>query len=135
MTSYEEIVEGARPWQGVMKTSMLADASVQVGHRLADAAKTGNWPAVMKVLDHEGNWLAINQWRPGGAAWFTVLYQAAWHGAPTEVVAELLENGPLRSLRDSKGRRAFDVAAEHNQKRELLELLQPPRAPLTQGQV
>jgi hypothetical protein len=135
MTSYEEIVEGARPWQGVLDTSILADAFVRVGHRLADAAKAGNWPEVMNVLDQESDWLVINQWRPGGAAWFTVLHPAAWHGAPTEVLAELINRGALRSLRDSKARRAFDVAVEHQQTRVLLELLQPPRAPLTQGQV
>ena len=114
MTSYSEIIRGARPWQGVLDTSVMADDLVSAGHRLADAAKAGNWPAVMKVLDREWSWLVINQWRPGGTAWFTALHQAAWHGAPTEVVAELLDRGSLRSLRDSKGRTAFDVAAEHD---------------------
>ena len=51
----------------------------------------------------------INWWRPGGTAWFTVLHQPAWHGAPTEVAAELIRCGALRSLCDSRGRTAHDV--------------------------
>ncbi len=135
MTSYSEIIQGARPWQGVLDTSVMADDLVSAGHRLADAAKVGNWPAVMKVLDHEWNWLVINQWRPGSTAWFTALHQAAWHGAPTEVVAELLERGALRSLRDAKGRTAFDVAVEHDRTPAFRELLRPPRSPLTPKQI
>ena len=135
MATYSEIIQGARPWQGVLDTSVMADDLVSAGHRLADAAKAGNWPAVMKELDHEWNWLVINQWRPGGAAWFTALHQAAWHGAPTGVVAELLDRGALRSLRDSKGRTPFDVAVEHDHTPALRELLQPPPSPLTRAQI
>ncbi len=133
MTSYDEIVEGAQAWPGMLDTSIMADDLVRAGHRLADAAKAGNWRAVMKVLDQEWKWLVINQWRPGGTAWFTALHQAAWLGAPTEVVAELLNRGSLRSLRDSKGRTPFDLAVEQNGSLALLELLQPPRSPLTPG--
>ncbi len=135
MTYYSEIIRGARPWQGVLDTSVMADDMVSAGHQLADAAKAGNWPAVMKVLDREWSWLIINQWRPGGTAWFTVLHQAAWHGAPTAVVTELLGRGALWSLRDSKGRTAFHVAAEHGRTPALQELLRPPRSPLTRGQI
>jgi hypothetical protein len=113
----------------------MADGMVSAGHRLADAAKVGDWPGVLKVLDREWSWLVINQWRPGGTAWFTALHQAAWHGAPTEVAAELLDRGALRSLRDSEGRTAFDVAAEHDSTPELRELLRPPRSPLTRAQI
>ena len=135
MTSYSEIIQSARPWQGVLDTSVMADDMISAGHQLADAAKAGNWPAVMKVLDRECSWLVIDQWRPGGTAWFTTLHQAAWHGAPTEVVTELLARGSLRSLRDSKGRTAFDVAAEKGRAPALRELLRPPRSPLTPQQI
>lgn len=135
MTSYDEIIQGARPWQGVLDTSVMADDLVRAGHLLADAAKVGDWLVAMKVLDQEWKWLVVNQWRPGGTAWFTVLHQAAWHGAPTEVVMELLIRGSLRSLRDSKGRTAFDVATEHNHISELGELLQPPPSPLAPQQI
>ena len=42
MTSYVEIIKGARPWQGVLDTSVMADDMVSAGHRLANAAKAGN---------------------------------------------------------------------------------------------
>jgi hypothetical protein len=135
MTAYNEIIRGTRPWQGVLDTSVMADELVRAGHRLADAAKAGDWPAVLGVLDRKWDWLVINQWRPGGTAWFTALHQAAWHGAPTDVVAELLDRGALRSLRDSKGRTAFDVAVEHGGTHALLESLRPPRSPLTPNQI
>jgi hypothetical protein len=135
MTTYNEIIRGTRPWQGVLDTSVMADDMVAAGHQLADAAKAGNWPAVMQVLDRKWSWLVINQWRPGGGAWFTALHQAAWHGAPTEVVAELLDRGSLRSLRDSEGRTAFDVAVEHDGTPALLELLRVPRSPLMPTQI
>jgi hypothetical protein len=135
MTTYSEIIRGARAWQGVLDTSVMADDMASAGHRLADAAKAGNWPAVMQVLDRKWSWLVVNQWRPGGTAWFTALHQAAWHGAPTDVVAELLDRGSLRSLRDSKGRTAFDVAVEHDGTHALRELLRPPRSPLTRNQI
>jgi hypothetical protein len=135
MTSYAEIISGARPWQGVLDTSVMADDLVHAGHQLADAAKAGNWPAVLKVLDKKWQWLVINQWRPGGTAWFTALHQAAWHGAPNAVVAELLDRGALRCLSDSKGRTAFDVAVEHDGTPSLRKLLEPPRSPLTRQQI
>ena len=113
----------------------MHDELLRAGHRLADAAKAGNWPMVMKVLDQEWKWSIVNQWRPGGKAWFTVLHQAAWHAAASEVVAELLDRGSLRSLRDSNGRTAFDVASEHRHTEALRVLLKPPRSPLTRKQI
>ena len=35
MTSYNEIIRGARVWQGVLDTSVMADDMVKAGHRLA----------------------------------------------------------------------------------------------------
>jgi acetylornithine deacetylase/succinyl-diaminopimelate desuccinylase-like protein len=37
----------------------------------------------------------------------------------------------LAKLRDAKGRTAYDVAVEHDHSTDLLELLEPPRPPLT----
>ena len=62
-----------------------------------------------RLLDDPSQPVDINWWRPGGTAWFTVLHQAAWHGAPTEVAAELIRRGALRSLTDSRGRTAYDI--------------------------
>ena len=80
-------------WQGVLDPSLLNDHAVSAGHRLADAAKAGDWSTVMRLLDKPGHQANVNQWRPGGPAWFTPLHQAAWHGAPTEVAAELIRGG------------------------------------------
>ncbi|MGB8502765.1 MAG: ankyrin repeat domain-containing protein, partial [Mycobacterium sp.] len=87
------------------------------------------------MLDGEKHWLVTYQWRPGGKAWFTPLHQAARHGAPIPVVIELIDRGALSSLRDAKGRTAFDVAAEHDQTFSLPEQLRPPRSTLKPDQI
>jgi hypothetical protein len=135
MALYNEIIRGARAWQGVLDTEVMADGMKQAGHRLADAAKVGDWPAVFRVLDRERGWLVINQWRPGGTAWFTVLHQAAHTGAPTRAVTDLLERGALRTLREAQGRTPYDVAVARGQSRELQQLLEPPPSPLSGDQV
>jgi Ankyrin repeats (many copies) len=91
-------------WNGALDASLLADDVVSAGHRLADAAKVGDWKTVFEMLDDPTERVDVNSWRPGGSAWFTVLHQAAWHGAPTEVVGRLIRRGALRSQTDSRGR-------------------------------
>ncbi len=135
MTSYIEIIDGAQPWQAVLDPSVMTDDLVRAGHQLADAAKDGDWPKVMSVLDSKSKWLVVNQWRPGGKTWFTALHQAAWHGAPVDVARELLDRGALRSLRDAEGRTAFDVGAEHANSPRLQRLLSPPRSRLRPRQI
>ncbi|MEO8815627.1 MAG: ankyrin repeat domain-containing protein [Mycobacterium sp.] len=117
-------------WPGVLEPSLLSDPVVAAGHHLADAAKEGDWPVVLKLLD-TNHALSVNQWRPGGPQWFTPLHQAAWHGAPAEVVVKMLGHGALRSLPDAKGRTAHDVAVEKQQSAELVALLAPAPSPLT----
>lgn len=114
MSFYQQLMTKTVLWPGVLDVSLLPKTTVAAAHRLADAAKIGNWPMVMKLLDGE-KVLVPHQWRPGGKAWFTVLHQAAWRGAPPEVADTLIKRGALRSLRDAQGRTAFDVAAEHDQ--------------------
>jgi hypothetical protein len=70
-------------WRGVLDPSQLFDDVVVASHRFADAATVGDWSTVFTLLDDPGQPVEINWWRPGGTAWFTVLHQAAWHGAPT----------------------------------------------------
>src|SRR5260370_7933393 len=91
-------------WNGVLDPSLLADDVVSAGHRLADAAKVGDWKTVFELLDDPTERVDVNWWRPGGSAWFTVLHQAAWHGAPLEVVGRLIRRGALRSMTASRGR-------------------------------
>jgi Ankyrin repeats (many copies) len=96
-------------WRGILDPEPVRDDVVAASHQLADAAKTGDWSTVFDLLDDPGRCVDINWWRPGGTAWFTVLHQAAWHGAPTDIATELLRRGALRSLRDSRGRTAYDI--------------------------
>lgn len=129
-------------WAGVLDPSMLPEAVVIARHRLADAARAGDWSAVLHLLDSGGDQLGIkdihlspNQWRPGSPKWFTPLHQAAWHGAPLSVVSALIERGALRSLLDATGRTARDVAAERKHSGGLIALLEPSRSPLDQQRV
>ena len=96
-------------WNGVQDASLLYDGVVSTGHRFADAAKVGDWTTVFELLDDPREPVDINWWRPGGTAWFTVLHQAAWHGAPHDVVSELIRRGALRSLTDSRGSTPYDI--------------------------
>jgi len=128
-TFYQHLITKTVPWPGGLAVSRMPKTAVAAGHRLADAAKTGDWATVIKLLDEEQA-VVPHQWRPGGKAWFTVLHQAAWHGAPPEIADTLIKRGALRTLRDAKGRTAFDVAAEHDQSYDLRMLLKPPPSPL-----
>lgn len=93
---------------------------------MADFAKSGDWPEVFMVLDDEKDWVLPYQWRPGGKGWFTVLHQAAWHGAPDHIVDKLIKRGALRSLPDAKGRLPIDVACERGHPR-LIPKLKPQK--------
>ncbi|MET3962816.1 hypothetical protein ABIE44_002750 [Marmoricola sp. OAE513] len=70
----------------------------------------------------DGWQLSPNHWRPGGTSYYTPLHQAAWHGAPVEVVEELLALGSWRTLRTARGQRAVDIAADGGHER-LVDLL------------
>lgn len=137
-------------WFGVLDPSYMFDHAVSVGHRFADAAKVGDWSTVLNMLDDPSQQARINWWRPGGTAWFTVLHQAAWHGAPAGVADELIRRGALRSLTDSRGRTAYDVRCKRDtqanspkgvaaQRRKSLVLrercLKPPPSPLRQSDI
>jgi hypothetical protein len=135
-------------WRGILDPTptRLPVELIKASHRLADAAKAGDWSAMFDLFDDSEQHLDINWWRPGGSAWFTVLHQAAWHGAPETVAAELNRRGALRSLKDSRGRTAYDVRCQRDlaigspksaaaQLRNSLALreqhLKPPASPLT----
>lgn len=96
-------------WPGVEDPTALKPEVVHHSHRLADAAKAGDWASVFRLLD-SSYWLGPNHWRIGGTSWFTPLHQSAWHGAPADVAERLVALGAWRSLRDSAGRRPVDVA-------------------------
>lgn len=129
-------------WNGVLNPMLISDSAVAASHELADAAKAGDWTTVFRLLDHKADLLEINWWRPGGTAWFTVLHQAAWHGAPVTVAGELVRRGALRTSVDSRGRTPYDVlmrgegsgvegALRQRTLRALAECLTPPPTRLT----
>lgn len=149
-------------WNGVLDPGQLRAGVIAARHRLADAARTGDWATMLRLLDEPGRLVDVNGWRPGGTAWFTPLHQAAWHGAPAHVAAELVARGALRSLGDAHGRTAFDVRLSRDAKQRsskgpaaqsdskgpaaqgdpshprnlaLRSLLDPPASPLTSTQV
>ncbi len=115
------------PWPGVLDPGLLKPEAVERSNRLADAAKSGNWPRVFETLDLA--WVNVNQPRIDGASWFAPLHQAAWRGAPVTIVEELLRRGALRSLPARDGRTPYDVAREQGRV-GLLEMLTPPPSPL-----
>jgi hypothetical protein len=116
-------------WPGVLEPPLLPEDTITAGHKLADAAEAGDWPALFDLLDATPA-LSVNQWRPGNPNWLTPLHQAALLGAPTKAVAALIERGALRCLRDARGFTACDVAEEAGHPAELLALLAPPPSPL-----
>ncbi|MFL0243500.1 hypothetical protein [Mycobacterium sp. SMC-17] len=129
-------------WNGVLNPELIHHDVVAASHQLADAAKAGDWAVVFRLLDRKTDLLGINWWRPGGTAWFTVLHQAAWHGAPVDVAADLIRRGALRTIVDSRDRTPYDVlmSSEGNgakgsvlqrTHRALAECLAPPPTRLT----
>jgi len=114
-------------WRGLLDSTLVHDHVVAASHRLADAAKAGEWAIVLHMLDDPTQHVDVNWWRPGGTAWFTVLHQAAWHAAPLDVIDGLVRRGALRTLVDSKGRAASDVLTDR-------ELELSPATSATAGQ-
>lgn len=115
-------------WHGVQDPKHLAAGHVLQRNSLADAARDGNWSLVLAMLDKDRT-LSPNQWRPAGLSLYTPLHQAAWHGAPVEVVQRLLDLGAWRTLRTAKGDTALDIAQEkgHRHLDGLLTPNTPPR--------
>lgn len=117
-------------WPGVLEPSLLSEEAIAAGHKIADAAEAGDWPALFDLLDAAPA-LGANQCRPGCPEWITPLHQAARHGASAKVVAALLKRGALRSLRDARGWTARDVALNQRHPMPLIRLLTPPPSPLS----
>ncbi|WP_205879368.1 ankyrin repeat domain-containing protein [Leucobacter triazinivorans] len=100
-------------WPGVIEAGLLRESRVDNINRLADVAKVGNWEVVFRLFDRERS-LSVNQWRIAGDSWFTPLHQAAWLGASSEVVDELIRRGAWRSLRNAEGDRPIVIALKRN---------------------
>ncbi|MGU3782134.1 ankyrin repeat domain-containing protein [Burkholderia metallica] len=109
-------------WDGIMGADVLDDAQVAMRHALADAARGGDWAAMLNVVAKQS--ALVNATRLGGKSLHTPLHQAAYGGAPQEVVAELLRLGASRMLRNAHGERPVDLAEQRGH-RHLIDLLTP----------
>ncbi|MBV6700201.1 ankyrin repeat domain-containing protein [Kitasatospora aureofaciens] len=117
-------IEGGRvaQWDGVTDREAYKETFLAERDRLADAAHRGDWAGVLAAVA-EAPGLA-NGRRIGGRSGWAPLHQAAWHGAPAEVVEQLVAAGAWRTLRSADGERPVDVAVRHGRE-ALVPLLEP----------
>ncbi len=95
-------------WDGVTQRTTYRNGVVEHRDRLAEAARSGDWPSVLTLLAAHPQW--VNATRIGGESGYTPLHQAAWHGVPVAIVLRLVELGAWRTLRTAEGERALDIA-------------------------
>ena len=104
---YKDNTASARSqtWDCVVLESTLTNDRVSVQNKLADLAYQGDWEELLRMAIETPR--LINSRRlqkkiaPGGAqgrppAGYTALHQAAWHGAPVEIVQALINLGAHR---------------------------------------
>ncbi|RQS35663.1 ankyrin repeat domain-containing protein [Burkholderia sp. Bp8992] len=109
-------------WDGITGADVLGDAQIASRHALADAARNGEWSTVLDLVTQQPG--LVNATRPGGTSLYAPLHQAAYGGAPEEVVTALLRLGAWRLLRDARRDRAIDIAVRRGH-RHLVGLLTP----------
>ena len=95
-------------WDGMTQPETINESSLQSRIKLADAAKAGDWTKVLTMLESDSS--LINVCRPGGKSLFAPIHQAAYCGVSESVVQRLLDAGAWRTLQNSRGERAVDVA-------------------------
>lgn len=109
-------------WDGTTKENIAGSDEARKRHALADAARDGAWDRALDLLYERPAW--INCSRPGGVSGYAPLHQAAWCGAPVEVVERLIEHGAWRTLQNTHGERPVDIA-ERNGHTRLSGILTP----------
>lgn len=107
-------------WDGVIRSDALSDSAASVRIGLADAAKDYEWSMVFDILSENSE--LVNSCRPDGSSLYAPIHQAAYAGASTDVIRQLIELGAWRTLQNARGERAVDVAERkgHYQLREIL---------------
>lgn len=95
-------------WDGVLQAKDLNHDVAAFRSRLANAARDDDWDRVLRMLGERPE--AVNSSRPDGKSRFAPLHQAAYLGAPVEVVGKLLELGAWRTLQNARGERPLDLA-------------------------
>ncbi|MEJ8645784.1 ankyrin repeat domain-containing protein [Streptomyces sp. MS1.HAVA.3] len=108
-------------WDGATTRDVYHQDTLARRELLADAARDADWPRVFEQLAQNPDW--VNATRVGGPSGFTVLHQAAWHGAQ-DAAAALVGCGAWRTLPTAAGERAIDVALARGHK-SMSALLQP----------
>jgi hypothetical protein len=112
-------------WDGVMGVPENANAdALAMRHELADAAKSADWNKLLTMIGESPE--LINAIRPGGDSHYTPLHQAAYSGAPIDVIRHLLDFGASRTLKNRDGETARDIAARRGHA-EVEKLLTPER--------
>lgn len=110
-------------WEGMTLRSSYSDEALEARDQLATAARQGRWDEVLRLLGAHPAF--VNAARPGGTSGFAPLHQVGYRGAPDAVVDELLRLGTWRTLRNSAGERAVDVATRTGRPKALVERLTP----------
>ena len=95
-------------WDGVIQADALTEEAANARIKLAGAARSGDWPTVLEILTTNNEF--INSCRPGGKSLYASLHQAAYCGAPADIVGQLIELGAWRTLQNARGERPVDVA-------------------------
>lgn len=109
-------------WDGNTRPEKMDSNYLESRIAFADAAKSFYWTKVMSMLKTDPG--LVNLCRPGSKSKFTSLHQAAYSGASEMVVRDLIDAGAWRTLQNSRGERAVDVA-ERKGHIHLLPLLEP----------
>lgn len=104
-------LEGIAQWDGRITRAVGNPHEVAQRDELANATRDGNWQRVLTILSSRDQRSWVNAVRLDGKKRYAPLHQAAWHGAPTDIVQGLLEHGAWRTLRNSAGERPTDIAA------------------------
>ena len=73
-----DLGEDTPVWQGVLDPSLLNDRVVSAGHRLADAAKAGDWSTVMRLIARRPPPLQHKQFRETRTPFVHVYEDLRW---------------------------------------------------------
>lgn len=109
-------------WTGITSSSLLSDKGQAIYQRLADAAKSHDWPTMFALLDNDAE--LVNATRPDGISLYAPLHQMAYGGASLDDIKRLIKLGAWRTLQNARGERAIDIA-EIRGHQHLLPLLRP----------
>lgn len=129
---YWELRGQADWWPGVVDRASKTDFEFETCCYLDDMAKAGNWAKVLEILEQpELKGVAnVNQSRPASTSRSSVLHHAAATDAPPDVIEALLQRGAFRSLRDSDGKTAHEIALDISPSTS--DLLKPVPSPLSE---